>query len=152
MKRRAMNSVAAALCEYLCSRNNDIAGYWGIGVLCAIAKKEGRAKFSFKVVPGSALFIKSCEITDSNRVTDKLVRFGFDSIEGRLSFFVDGRYPHGAEKYICGIAVAVTQGGRTGVSMSHVDCWPHDPSREWQRAGDNPERSAMMNRLRKLLR
>jgi hypothetical protein len=57
------------------------------------------------------------EITDSKGVTDKLVRFGLDSIEGRLSFFGDGRYPHGAEKYTCGIAIAISQGGRTGLSL-----------------------------------
>jgi hypothetical protein len=62
------------------------------------------------------------------------VNLGLDSIEGRLSFFEDGRYPHGAEKYTCGIAIAITQDGRTGLSMSHVECWPHDPSRERRRA------------------
>ena len=46
---------------------------------------------------------------------------GLDSIEGRLSFFADGRYPDGAEKYTCGIAISITQGGRTGLSMSHVE-------------------------------
>ncbi len=50
------------------------------------------------------LRIYSNEISDSKVVTDKLVKSGLDSIEGRLSFFEDGRYPHGAEKYTCGIA------------------------------------------------
>jgi hypothetical protein len=66
-------------------------------------------------------------------VTDKLVKFDLDSIEGRFSFFEDARYPHGAEKYTCGIAIAITQSGRTGLSMSHVECWPHDESRERRR-------------------
>lgn len=100
-----MNSLAHSLCAYLCSRNNDIAGYWGIGILCAVSKREKRPKFSFKVYPGELLRIYSSEITDSKVVTDKLLKFGLDSIEGRLSFFEDGRYPHGAEKYTCGIAI-----------------------------------------------
>jgi len=133
MKRRELNSLANSICAYLCSRNNDIAGYWGIGVLCAVSKRERKPKFSFKVYPGELLRIYSSEISESKRVTDKLVKFGLDSIEGCLSFFEDGRYPHGAEKYTCGIAIAVTQGGRTGLSMSHVECWPHDPSRESRR-------------------
>ncbi len=135
MKRREMNSLAHSLCAYLCSRNNDINGYWGIGVLCAIAKKEQKRKFSFKIYPGLKLRIYSCEITNSESVTDKLIKFHLDSIEGRLSFFEDGRYPHGAHKYTCGIAIAVTQDGRTGLSMSHVACWPHDPARELRRHG-----------------
>lgn len=152
MKRRAMNSLASSLCSYLCSRNNDIAGYWGIGVLCAIAKREGRAKFRFRVVPGKQLFIHGCEITDSNRVTDKIVRLGVDSIEGRLSFIEDGRFRYyDADKFVCGIAIAVTQGGRTGMSMSHVECWPHDPSRESSRSSANLAPVALTARLKKLL-
>lgn len=134
MKRREMNSLATSLCAYLCSRNNDIAGYWGIGMLCAVAKKENRQKFSFKIRPGQPLMIYSYEISESKTVTDKLVKLDLDSIDGRLSFFEDGRYPHGAEKYTCGIAISITQDGRTGLSMSHVECWPHDSSRERRRA------------------
>jgi hypothetical protein len=134
MKRREMNSLAHSLCTFLLLRNNDIAGYWGIGMLCAVSKREMKPKFSFKVYPGKLLRIYSCEITNSTTVTDKLVKYSLDSIEGRLSFFVDGRYSHGAEKYTCGIAIAVTQGGRTGMSMSYVECWPHDSAREQRRA------------------
>lgn len=133
MKRREMNSLARSICAYLCSRNNDIAGYWGIGMLCAASKRERRRKFSFKIYPGQLLRIHGCEISNSKRMTNKLVKFGLDSIEGRLSFFEDGRYAHGAEKFTCGIAIAITQGGRTGMSLSHVACWPHDASREGRR-------------------
>lgn len=151
MKRRAMNSLAASLCDYLCSRNNDIAGYWGIGVLCAAAQKGGRAKYAFRIYPGKPLFIDGCEVTDSSRITEKLVKLQLDSIEGRLSFFADGRYPDGADKYTCGVAVAITQGGRTGMSMSHVECWPHDPGRELQRAGAQARQATLLGRLKKLL-
>jgi hypothetical protein len=152
MKRREMNSLANSLCAYLCSRNNDIAGYWGIGMLCAISKREKKPKFSFKIYPGKLLRIYSCEITDSNVVTDKLVKFNLDSIEGRLSFFEDGRYAHGAEKYTCGIAIAITQGGRTGLSMRHVECWPHDSSRERRRAVAAAGRESLLGRLKNLLK
>ena len=49
MKRREMNSLAGR--ADLGSRNNDIAGYWGIGMLCAASKREGKPKFSFKIYP-----------------------------------------------------------------------------------------------------
>ena len=134
MKRREMNALAHSLCAYLISRNNDIGGYWGIGMLCSISRKENRRRLGFKIYPGKMLRIYSCEVSNSKVVTDKLVRFGLDSIEGRFSFFPDGRYPHGAQRYTCGIAIAITQGGRAGLSLSHVSCWPHDPFRETQRA------------------
>lgn len=147
-----MNGLARSLCAYLSSRNNDIAGYWGIGMLCAASKRQGKPKFSFKIYPGQSLRICGCEITGSKAVTDKLVRFGLDSIEGRLSFFEDGRYGHGAEKYTCGIAVAVTQGGRSGLSLSHIECWPHDPSRELRRADAEAAEASWFARMKKRLR
>jgi hypothetical protein len=152
MKRREMNSLARSLSAYLASRNNDIAGYWGIGMLCAISKKENKPKFSFKIYPEQLIKIYGCEITGSRVVTDKLVRFGLDSIEGRLSFFADGRFAHGAEKYTCGIAIAITQGGRTGLSLSQVECWPHDPSRELRRAAAEAAEASWVARLTNLLK
>ncbi|MDB5292421.1 MAG: hypothetical protein JWL69_3662, partial [Phycisphaerales bacterium] len=56
-------------CAYLSSRNNDIAGYWGIGMLCAVSKRENKPKFSFKIYPGQLLKIRGCEITGSKFVT-----------------------------------------------------------------------------------
>jgi hypothetical protein len=151
MKRREMNSLARSLCAYLSSRNNDIAGYWGIGMLCAASKREGKPKFSFKIYPGRLIKIYGCEVSDSRVVTDKLVKFELDSIEGRLSFFEDGRYPHGAEKWTCGIAIAITQGGRTGLSLSHIECWPHDPRRELRRAGFAEAEASWAARLKNIL-
>jgi hypothetical protein len=151
MKRREMNSLAKSLCAYLSSRNNDIAGYWGIGMLCAASKREGKPKFSFKIYPGQLIKIYGCEISGSNVVTDKLVKFDLDLIEGRLSFFEDGRYSHGAAKYTCGIAIAITQDGRTGLSLSHIECWPHDPSRERRRAGFEAAEASWFPRLKNIL-
>lgn len=140
-----MNSLAGSLCAYLGSRNNDIAGYWGIGMLCATSKREGKRKFSFKIYPGRIIKIYGFEITDSKIITEMLVKFDLDSIEGRVSFFEDGRYPHGAEKFTCGIAIAITQGGRTGLSMSHSNAG-HTTQREsvvaqaskWRRLRGSP--------------
>jgi hypothetical protein len=152
MKRREMNSLARSLCAYLGSRNNDIVGYWGIGVLCAVSKRETKPKFGFKIYPGRVLTIYRCEITGSKAMTDKLIKFGLDSIEGRLSFFEDGRYADGAEKYTCGIAIAVTQGGRTGLNLSHVACWPHDASRERRRAAAAAAETSWFAQLSRLLK
>ena len=69
-----MNHVARSLCEYLMSRNNDIAGYWGIGALCQNSIKENRVQFHFKVRPGELLRIYSYEILGSLEVTEKLVK------------------------------------------------------------------------------
>lgn len=144
--------MAGSLCGYLFSRNNDIAGYWGIGMLCAIAKREKRRKFSFKIRPGEPITIFGYEISDSKEITEKLVKYKLDSIEGRISFFEDGRYAHGLEKYTCGIALAITQDGRTGLTMSHVECWPHDPAQERRRAVATEANISLLERLKNLLK
>ena len=150
MKAREMNSLALSLCEYICSRNNDIAGYWGIGVLCSVSKAAPDQKFRFRVHPGKPLHIYGFEISRSKVVTDKLAKFGLDSITGQLSYFGDGRYPHGAERYMCGVAIGITQDGRLGMGMCHVECWPHDSIHEQRRNGTASTSDWMLRRLGRL--
>ncbi|MBA3484846.1 MAG: hypothetical protein H0T51_23860 [Pirellulales bacterium] len=114
-------------------------------------KARAKAKVQLQGLPGELLRIYGCEISGSREVTDKLVKLDLDSIEGRLSFFEDGRYLHGAEKITCGIAIAITQDGRTGLAMSHVECWPHDALRESRRATNAPSNDSLLSRLKNLL-
>ena len=65
MKRRELNALARSLGEYLASRNHDIGGYWGIGVLCAASVREKRHQFTFRVRPGEVLRIASREVSES---------------------------------------------------------------------------------------
>jgi len=120
-------------------------------MLCAASRRDQRPRMSFRIVPGQLIRIYSCELTDSTIVTDKLGKFELDAIEGRLSFFMDGRYPNGADKYTCGIAIAIAQGGRVGMSMCYVACWPHDPTRECRRVVAVKERKSILARIRNLL-
>jgi hypothetical protein len=153
MKKREMNHVARSLCEYLMSRNNDIAGYWGIGFLCQKSITENRVQFHFKVRPGEALRIYSYEVLDSKTITDKLVKHNLSTIEGRLSFFEDGRYPSGSKKYTCGIAIAVTQDGRTGMYICHVECWSHDPKFERRSTRYTPPpKTGIIDKIKTLLK
>ena len=134
MKLRRLDGLPRSLCEYLCSRNNDIKGYWGVGMLCAASLLDNRPRMSFRIIPGQPIRIHGYELSDSTIVTERLAKFNLDSIEGRLSFFPAGRYPDGAVRYTCGIAIAILQRGRIGMSMCYVDCWPHDLIREQRRA------------------
>jgi hypothetical protein len=151
MKRREMNALSRSLCEFLSSRNNDIAGYWGIGMLCKHYLKDGRPRMSFRIIPGLPIRIYSCELTDSHIVSENLIKFELDTIEGRLSFFPDGRYPDGTQKYTCGISVAMAQGGRVGMNMWYISCWPHDERRERRRSVGTYEHRSVLQRLRNLL-
>lgn len=134
MKRREMNSIAVSLCEHLCSRNNDILGYWGIGILCVAARMQPRSQISFRIRPGFRLTISGYELSGSKEITAKLVQRDLDAIEGLMTFIENGRYPSGATKYACSISIAVSQKGRTGLGFRQTECWSHHPKRELRRA------------------
>ena len=151
MKRRELSSIAISICEHLCSRNNDISGYWGIGILCVIAKMHPRKELSFRVRPGAPLIIGGHELSTSQKITSKLVQYDLDTIEGLLTFYENGCYPSGPTKYRCCISIAVTQNGRTGLGFRQVDCWSHNPKRESRRATAVEEHIGFVQRLKSLL-
>lgn len=62
MKRREMDGLCRSTCEYLISRNNDINGYWGIGVLCDQAIRAGRFKLGFRLFAGCPIKIFGCNL------------------------------------------------------------------------------------------
>ena len=135
MKKRELDSLCRSTCDYLCSRNNDISGYWGIGVLCRLSFLKARRRLGFRTAPGLPIHIFGCELSNSSAYTSMLGTLGVDSIEGRLSFFDDGRFVNGRDKYTCGVSIAMTSGTRLGLFVTHVSCWQHDPTLERRRAG-----------------
>jgi len=145
MQRRQLNALCRSTCEYFCSRNNDVNGYWGIGVLCQLALLKGRRKIGFRTTPGDAIQVFGCELSHSQPYSDVLRSFGVDCLEGRISFFDDGRFHNGKDRFTCGICLAMTGGGKFGLHMVHVSCWPHDPLLERRRSDDyrplNPTRA-----------
>lgn len=152
-----MNSTARALCEHLLSRNNDIGGYWGIGKLCQFAIRERRSTFSFKIYPGKPILIFGSELGGSSEVTAALTQFDLDSIEGRMTFVRDGFYPNGCVRYLCSVAIAITQDCRTGMYLEHTRCWPHDYSKESRSARiplfyRPPSGGSIVKRLNNLIR
>jgi hypothetical protein len=138
VRQGELNSLAHSLCRYVLSRNNDIGGYWGLGVLCAAAQRIPVPMFRFRIPPGQVIRVGGHDLSQSAHVTGKLVRFGLDSIVGELRFEEVGRYPHGAKMFLATIAIAVAQRGRVGIGLMHSVCWIHDPARESQslRASD----------------
>src|SRR3954465_7077706 len=107
MKKRELDSLCRSTCDYLCSRNNDISGYWGIGVLCHFAILKQRKRLGFRAALGLPIHIFGCELSGSSVYTAKLGSLGVDSVEGRLSFFDDGRFDNGRDRYTCGVSIAM---------------------------------------------
>lgn len=146
-----MSSIAVSLCQHLCSRNNDILGYWGIGMLCVVAKMQPHNQLNFRIRPGEPLKIGGYELSASKEITDKLVKHDLDAIEGILTFSKNGRYPSGATKYSCSISIAVSQKGRIGLGFRQTECWSHHPKRESRRATASFSNLGFVQRLKSLL-
>jgi hypothetical protein len=45
-RRRELKSIASGMASFCVSRNNDIFGYWGVGVICRLALKRGVEQLS----------------------------------------------------------------------------------------------------------
>lgn len=139
MKQGELNALAHSLCGYLLSRNNDIDGYCGLGVLCALSLKQPVAMFRFRMVPGEPVVIGGCTLMRSKLVTDNLVKFDLDSITGQMTFSKLGPRPGEPQWYMCTVAIAVSQGGRTGIDTASRACWAHEPTLE--RRSTRPDRA-----------
>lgn len=139
MKQGELNALAHSLCGYLLSRNNDIDGYCGLGVLCALSQRQPVAMFRFRMVPGEPVVIGGCTLMRSKLVTDNLVKFDLDSITGQMTFSKLGPRPGEPQWYMCTVAIAVSQGGRTGIDTASRACWAHEPTLE--RRSTRPDRA-----------
>lgn len=139
MKQGELIALAHSLCGYLLSRNNDIDGYCGLGVLCALSQRQPVAMFRFRMVPGEAVVIGGCTLMRSKLVMDSFVQFGLDSIAGQMTFSKLGPRPGEPQWFMCTVAIAVSQGGRTGIDTAKRACWAHDLSRE--RRSIRPDRA-----------
>ncbi len=134
MKRRELNALCKSTCHLLLSRNNDINGFWGVGVLCGMIIRSGRWETAFRIAEPSVVRIFGCELTQSEAWSQTLFDLGVESIDGHLSFVRDGEYESRNERYLFSIALCMRQEERVGMAIVHGQCWPHDSSREWRRA------------------
>jgi hypothetical protein len=132
--------ISNSILSYIISRNNDINGYWGIGVLCKYCidskrKKCGVILSKEKLGTISSLQISSFVINDglqtlqriiNNKHIDKIqISFEFKKLINRD--FGDTKW------YQCNISVLVFGNGNFGFSNKKVECWPHNPSLERRR-------------------
>ncbi len=149
MKRSELNSLARSVCRFFLTRDNDIVGFWGIGVICRVALTEPHKKLVFKILPGKPIKIFGFESTRSVEFTSKLLKFRLDSISGKMTFIKIGRFENGAEKFLCVVSVAIAHEGRVGLNTDYVTCWPHDPGME--RRSTTKGFDTDFNRLQKYL-
>jgi hypothetical protein len=143
-RRRELNGIAGNLLGSFVSRNNDVAGYWAIGKLCALALQTANGEISIELLtkrltPHSpeldpmldqykARLVSSLEKRSFplHLVTaaEVLVAFGGLFKPDPLKF-----RPRGTVPFRC--TVALTDDLRRSHEAQHSgEVWPHDPQRE----------------------
>ena len=127
MRRKELQAASRSVVEHLISRNNDIGGYWGIGVLCQLGELKGKSSFWFRIRKAMPTGVFGCELTRSGDFAAKLFsQESSMSVNCQISYFIDGSFPNTRVRYICTIAASATFQGRSGLFASNINCWSHD--------------------------
>lgn len=132
--------ISDSILGFLSSRNNDINGYWGIGILCKYCvdgkrKKCGVNLKNADIKTGNDLKISSFIINEGietilrilkNREIEKIqISLKYQKSNSNMCNYTDW--------FECNLSVLVIGNGNFGFSNKKIMCWPHNASRERRR-------------------
>jgi hypothetical protein len=130
-------NVAQGIISHFISRNNDIDGYWGIGVLArSMASGRHRSRIIRTIRQNKVVCeINGFRLNSLENIVNKFQDiYSFDSITLQLecrstsSFFPNGMTMNAME-----IIIIVLGNGKIGIEKRDVACWLHDPNIECRR-------------------
>jgi hypothetical protein len=143
-RRRELNGIAGNLLGSLVSRNNDVAGYWAIGKLCALALQTADGEISIELLTQrltrpspefdpmldhyAAHLVSSLEKRSLPlqlvTAAEVLVSFG-----GPFKLDPMRSHPRGTVPFRCTVTLTDDL-KRRHVAQHSGEVWPHDPRRE----------------------
>lgn len=139
MARRDLAGVAVALADQFRSRNNDIGGYWGVGVLFLAANRQHLGAITLNLLePADELSSRyGCELRRH------LTAGGNMSLveQAHLTVRFDSNPPNAcvlpeSPRRWCEFSVRLlADTGREFRSLTWVECAPHDPEHERRSVG-----------------
>lgn len=148
-KRRSMTGMAAGLAGKFVSRNNDVDGYWALGLLYRAVAKKGASEISIDLVSRTSI----PDTKYSRRMAEPLASWLFDQLHKQgyvreqlvdaridLHFCVEPtpvqirtRQTWG-DPFACRI-VLTDDKGRQWSYARRGWCGKHDSANEWRRGG-----------------
>jgi len=145
---RKLKGVATGLLGSFVSRNNDIDGYWGVGVLCREAAESKRDVIVLDLCQGlgspdtSASAFAAAAYTQRLAVVLRNAHFAQSCVTGAkiILKFGEPSATHAREVAFNCSVVLTDNAGRSCTVASSGHCWPHDPAfelRSARRAGSN---------------
>lgn len=144
--RKQLNGIALGLLGTFVSRNNDIDGYWGLGVLRLCALRNGLSELVLDLLKQNADSDVESPVQISEKayqiwLFDGLAKIGserqqLDKAEIHLEFSTFDILPNAirdtrGDPYICTVKLT----NKCGISYSATKigvCAPHDPNKDRQ--------------------
>lgn len=147
LRKSEIRNIAHGLLGTFVSRNNDIDGYWGLGILREVANETGQTKIEIDLLDENAQDhrIQACKVHQRKWLAEMIERKGGEIealSEARICVrFVDSfdEYPN-LPRYTRGLPFECTvQVGTEPQNIcSAVEigvCAPHDPDKDLRRGG-----------------
>lgn len=143
MTRRAvLQGVANNLASSFVSRNNDIGGYWGLGMLYIYCQENSQRKVTFALAPPGSLVeiepLAAIVVTYATALKRLMHKNGvperwLSAASVEIEFDVKERpYPLCADpSFLCQVQLT-TDNGRIYRGLAAGYCRPHDPNREFK--------------------
>lgn len=132
-RRRELKALACGMATYCVCRNNDIGGYWGLGVLCLYAQEIAASELSLEILSEEPVALPQRAVRDNLRerfrsrlllekATEIFVKFAF---EPSLKAEIHGMKYRGT----CTVCIKDDLGVSRTASASQL-CNPHNPKFE----------------------
>jgi len=152
-RRNEIGSIASGLLQSFVSRNNDVEGYWGIGVLYLYAQQAGQLKVTIDVLRDSVDPPVTQLLRIYRRPNFEALIAGYRTMlrallnkrgvpetwAAEMVFSIEFESKHAvpthpkigenSEPFVCMLSIKDDL-GRNHVSRADGWCWPHDPLRE----------------------
>ena len=123
-RRKELKNIAGGIVGSFISRNNDIDGYWGLGILYRFANQRQVDMIQLDLL----------NLTITSKVTN------MDGLFGTTKFNQEYEEKYHAwrsalgDPCLCTCEIKVNDGRVYSVTVG-TNCWPHDPEREMRRGG-----------------
>lgn len=145
MPRRAkLTNIASGLCGSFASRNNDLNGYWSIGMLRSLADKSGLTSVSFDLLTSSmqpsssefapvlaryyCLLAKFADLSriELDEITTARIIVDFAPLSwSKPSYYMS----NWGDQFILNVTINANRMA-AGIACYAGYCRPHDPARE----------------------
>lgn len=136
-RRRELKSIASGLAWHCLSRNNDINGYWGVGMICLLAEERGCSEISIPIFPRG--FLSGIEAEFRDRMSQRVACWSFplkDLVEACSICFRFNPHsmldPRGQRYRVICSAILTDDLGKQREASAQTLCFAHDPAFELQ--------------------